>query len=196
MKVTLIDITPNAETLIAECAAICYAADTSPGANERRVKKLMNLRHLATLRFAHAVFKVEGISRVCSHQLVRHPHLSYLQRSQRYVNEGDMEYVVPEAIKDSDKVNDYLTSLKIATATYHDLIDAGVRKEDARFVLPQSGHTEMYVAGNFQAWFDFLVRRMDKHAQWEIREVAENIFAHLNMHAPNVFTLENLGLAQ
>ena len=195
MSVTLIDITPNAEALIAECAAICYDADTSPGANERRVKKLMNVRHLATLRFAHAVFRVKGISRVCSHQMVRHPHLSFLQRSQRYCSEFDNEVVVPKAIAENQAMlNAWEESTSIATHTYQTLIKAGVRKEDARFILPQATTTEMYVAGNFQAWFDFLVRRLDKHAQHEIRKVAAVIYANLRNHCPNIFNEGTIGL--
>ena len=83
MQVTMTDVTENAEVKIAEYAAICYDADTSPDRNKKRVKSLMKQRHLATLRFASATFLVEGISRACSHQIVRHPHLSFLQRSQR-----------------------------------------------------------------------------------------------------------------
>ena len=195
MQITMMDVTENAEVKVAEYAAICYAADTSPDRNERRVKNLMKQRHLATLRFASATFLVEGISRVCSHQIVRHPHLSFLQRSQRYCKEGDMGFVVPESIRNSDSLLDYQASLKIAVATYEDLIAAGVRKEDARFVLPQSAHTEMYVTGNFQAWFDFLIRRLDKHAQWEIRLVASAIYSNLRNVAPNIFNAETLGFS-
>ena len=137
MQVTMIDFTENPELKIATYAGICYDADTSPDRNEKRVQSIMKQRHLATLRFAYATFKIEGVSRVCSHQLVRHPHLSFLQRSSRYCKEGDMGFVVPESIRNSDSLLDYQTSLKIAVGTYEDLIASGVRKEDARFVLPQ-----------------------------------------------------------
>lgn len=194
MKTSLIDITENAETKIAECAAICYDADTSDGANERRVKKLMNLKHLATLRFASATFKVEDISRVCSHQLVRHPHLSYLQRSQRYCNEGYAQVVAPESVLNHPAALDaWEESVSIANHAYQSMIKNGIRKEDARFVLPQASTTGIYVTGNFQAWFDFLVRRLDKHAQWEIRAVAEVIYAILHVHAPHIFNEGTLG---
>ena len=195
MQVTMTDVTENAEVKIAEYAAICYDADTSPDRNEKRVKSLMKQRHLATLRFASATFLVEGISRACSHQIVRHPHLSFLQRSQRYCKEGDMVFVVPESVRNSHALVDYQTSLEIAVDTYERLISAGVRKEDARFVLPQAVHTEMYVTGNFQAWFDFLLRRLDKHAQWEIRLVASMIYGYLRQIAPNIFNAETLGFS-
>lgn len=195
MRTTLIDITHNPEKRIAEYAAICYGADTAPDANARRVKKLMNLRHLAVLRFASATFLVEDISRVCSHQMVRHPHLSYLQKSQRYTSEHDSKIVVPYSIvEDQTLLNQWEACAKNASATYTAMLKAGIRKEDARFILPQATTTSMYVTGNFQAWFDFLLRRLDKHAQWEIREVAAVIYANLRCNAPNIFNPETLGI--
>lgn len=193
MKVTLTTITPDAENLIARCAGICYDADTGPDANARRVRKLMNLKHLATLRFAQAVFHVEGISRVCSHQIVRHPHLSFLQRSQRYTNESEQSFIVPEAIAGNETLRaQWGKVLSNARETYDESIRQGARKEDARFILPQSCTTEMYIAGNFQAWFDFLKRRLDKHAQWEVRDVAQRVCGILNANAPNIFNPETL----
>ena len=184
MKVTLVDWTENPEQKIAMCAAICYDADTSEEANDRRVKRLMNVGHLATLRFAYATFKIEGVSRTCSHQLVRHPHLSYLQRSQRYCNDSDMAFVTPEAIVDLEEYDAFMeTSLKY----YEKLLESGVKKGDARFVLPQACTTDLYISGNFQAWNDFLKNRTDKAAQWEIRDVALEIQRELRRIAPNVF---------
>ena len=110
----------------------------------------MSVKHLATLRFAYATFKVSNISRACSHQLVRHPHLSYLQRSQRYCNDAESGFVLPDSLADNQVVFEKLLadSLKV----YKELIDYGVPKGDARYVLPQAASTELYVTGNFQAW--------------------------------------------
>ena len=190
MQITMTDVTENAEVKVAEYAAICYDADTSPDRNEKRVKSLMKQRHLATLRFASATFLVEGISRVCSHQIVRHPHLSFLQRSQRYCKDEDMGFVVPNSLKGVQAYEDALWNVR---DIYLSLIKSGVRKEDARFVMPQASVTEMYITGNFQAWFDFLVRRLDPHAQWEIRLVASMIYGYLRNVAPNVFNAETIG---
>ena len=195
MQVTMMDVTDNAEVKIAEYAAICYEADTSPESNARRVKSLMKLRHLATLRFASATFHVQGISRVCSHQIVRHPHLSFLQRSQRYCNEGGVEFVVPESVRRLGAAASYEAALQLSASVYESMIASGIRKEDARFVLPQAAHTEMFITGNFQAWFDFLQRRLDKHAQWEVRAVASVIYCNLRNVAPNIFNAETLGVS-
>ena len=187
MKVTLTDHTTNPEFKIAQCAAICYDADTSDDACKRRMEKLMNVKHLATLRFAYATFHVSGISRACSHQLVRHPHLSYLQRSQRYCNDTEQEWVAPDSINDDILNGEWDNARTACQIAYDTAIAAGVPKGDARYILPQAVTTELYISGNFQAWYDFLINRLDKSAQWEIRQVAERIRDELVGIAPNVF---------
>jgi thymidylate synthase (FAD) len=183
MKVTLEHITPNAEEFIGRMAAICYDANLDPAACTRRAAKCSRDGHLATLRFASAVFHIEGISRVCSHQFVRSKHLDFLQRSQRYCKEVDTEFVTP----DNAFAYDYQRHYQHCLALYHSLIKEGVKKEDARFVLPEATHTEMNVVGNLQAWMDFIKLRDDPHAQWEIRNVARTINNILAEHCPNIF---------
>ena len=187
MQVALEDITPNAEEKIANYAAICYDSDTSSEANARRVKHLMKVGHLATLRFASATFKVQDISRACSHQLVRHPHLSYLQRSQRYVNEEGGDFVIPPNMRNTEQEKLYLNFIDESFSTYDKLIDLGAKKEDARFVLPNAATTEMYVTGNLQAWKEACILRTSPKAQWEIREVFTQIQDILKEKCPNVF---------
>lgn len=186
MKVTLVDYTENPEEKIASYASICYDSSTTPEANAKRIKKLMDVKHLATLRFASCVFHVEGISRTASHQIVRHPHLSFLQRSQRYCKDDQQEMVLPESIK-GDALVDWIDAREACEKAYKSALIAGVPKGDARFILPQAVTTELYVAGNFQAWYDFLSKRLDKAAQWEIRAVAERMHEELMKIAPNVF---------
>ena len=184
MQVTLVDYTQDAEAKIATYSAVCYGADTSPDANARRIRKLLDLNHLATLRFANATFFIDGISRTCSHQIVRSSHLEFLQESQRYVKQHGIEYVVPESLEGDP---DYQRLMATSYWTYTKLLGKGVRKEDARFALLEAAPTKLYVTGNFQAWHDFLRNRTDKHAQWEIREVAVQVGKQLANIAPNVF---------
>jgi thymidylate synthase (FAD) len=194
MQVTLFDHTQDPEVKIATCAAECHDGATEGAAMDRRITHLMKVRHLSTLRFAYATFKVEGISRVCSHQLVRHAHLSYLQRSQRYCNEAESDFVYPPGLDDAGKA---IFDMGIAhTRTiYSLLIERGLKKGDARFILTNATETSMYVTGNFHAWFDMLSNRLDKAAQWEIRLAAKAIWEQLMVIAPNVFgELENLAL--
>lgn len=188
MNVHLDFITPNAEVLIGKYAGECYNASTDEKACIKRATKCMEDGHLATLRFAHAVFHISGISRVCSHQLVRSKHLDFLQQSQRYVNQKDVEFTVPDALKATPQMEEQTKALyEDLLNAYNNLIKRGVKKEDARFVLPEATHTSLYVVGNLQAWKDFIKLRADKHAQWEIREVAKKINNELNKHCPNLF---------
>ena len=184
MYVELKFVTPNALAQIGEYAGICYNSNLEEGTCIKRAISCKDKGHLATLRFAHATFHVSGISRTCSHQFVRSKHLDFLQRSQRYCSEKTTEFVIPESLKDDPEV---LYQFAKQQYLYNNLIQAGVKKEDARFVLPEATATELIVTGNFQAWLDFIALRADKHAQWEIREVAKTINNILSEHAPGLF---------
>lgn len=187
MKITLEHITPNAEELISRYSAVCYDSDTTdPLKNEKRIKHLMRVKHLSTLRHAIATFRVEGISRACSHQFVRSKHLDFLQRSQRYCSEEEFEYVdYPDMDEESQML--YRSTMGELNDTYKQLMELGIRKEDARMVLPNAATTELVVTGNLNAWKDFIALRTDKAAQWEIRQVALEIERTLKIECPNVF---------
>jgi thymidylate synthase (FAD) len=187
VKVDLVDWTKDPEDTISRMAAVCYDSDTSPDANQRRIKNLIKVGHLATARFAYATFEVSGISRVTSHQMVRSKHLDFLQESQRYVEQPEhQEVTMPKGMSQPVEAL-YMEAIIHAQQTYKLLRHYGVKKEDARLVLPEASHTRLYVVGNFQAYLDFLRLRTDKAAQCEIRQVAELIGKQLYLIAPNVF---------
>jgi thymidylate synthase (FAD) len=188
MIVQLVDYTSDPEYRIGRFAGICYNAKHDRDSCIKRAVKCYTDGHLATLRFAYATFYIGDISRVCSHQLVRSKHLDFLQQSQRYVEQtaGNTTYTYPVGLTEEQKKAvdaHYYQSMWL----YEDLRKAGIKKEDARFVLPEATHTSMYVTGNLQAWDDFLKLRADKHAQWEIQEVAKSIGQQLADIAPNLF---------
>lgn len=187
--VTLLDYTQNPTEKIGKMAAICYDADTSPEANVRRAKKCKDSGHLATMRFAYATINVSGISRVCSHQMVRMAHAGILQRSQRYVKESSIDFVIPDSCAQlpAELRLQWGKILNDSRILYAEAIKAGMKKEDARYILPQSCTTELNLCLNFQGWQDFLRNRADKHAQWEIREVALMIQDRLHSIAPEIF---------
>ena len=185
MEVELLHLTPNAEEFIGRCASICYDSSQDSGACVKRAAACVSKGHLATLRFAHATFKVKGISRACSHQFVRSKHLDFLQSSQRYCIEENVEFVIPDIDLESQNIIKSWTDN--SQYVYDDLIKRGVKKEDARFVLPEATCTELIVTGNLQAWLDFIELRSGKHAQWEIRSVAKEINTILAKECPNIF---------
>ena len=184
MEVELLHLTPNAEEFIGRCASICYDSSQDSGACVKRAAACVSKGHLATLRFAHATFKVKGISRACSHQFVRSKHLDFLQRSQRYCNEKDVKFVYPP---DDEWELVYRVHYMECLDKYNRMIKNGVKKEDARFVLPEATCTELMVTGNLQAWLDFINLRSGKEVQWEIRNVARAINNILAKECPNIF---------
>jgi len=190
MKIELIRITPDAEAAIGEDASECYDSKTDRDSCIKRAGHCVDSGHLATLRFAHATVRISGISRVCSHQLVRVAHAGILQRSQRYVKEAAVEYVDPPALAsvDWEDTMEWRDIQRRAEALYLKLVDEKhMKKEDARYILPQGCTTSLRMCLNFQAWRDLLGNRRDKAAQWEVRDVANEIYRLLNNEAPRIF---------
>ena len=192
MQVTLKFCTPDPEAHIGAAAAMCYDSSTERDACLRRAAHCMNVQHLATLRFASADFEITGISRVASHQIVRVAHAGVLQRSQRYVAESSVEYIDPPAVARAPEHFRHAWAKLQADAEdlYLYAIDQGLmKKEDARYILPQGCTTGLRICGNFQMWHDLLANRVAPKAQWEVRAVAREILRQLNEHAPGVFPL-------
>ena len=190
MKVELVRIDPDPEAFIGEQAAECYDSKTDRESCLKRAAHCIDSGHLATLRFAHATFRISGISRVCSHQIVRVAHAGILQRSQRYVKETAVEYVDPPALSDIPReLQERWKHVQTeAERLYLHLVNSKqMKKEDARYILPQGCTTSLRMCLNFQGWRDLLGNRRDKAAQWEVKDVANEIHRILNLHAPRVF---------
>lgn len=190
MQVKLIDHTANPEVLIGRAAGICYDSKLDDASCLRRAKACKDSGHLATLRFAYATFNASGISRVCSHQIVRMAHAGILQRSQRYVKETEVTYIDPPALAHCsyDDQLEWASIQDRAEKLYLRLVDTKqMKKEDARYILPQGCSTEMNLCLNFQGWRDFLKNRAEKHAQWEVQDVAIEIKRQLAEIAPLIF---------
>jgi thymidylate synthase (FAD) len=193
MNITLIDYTADPVNKIGQAAAICYEARTDRESNIKRAAHCKDKGHLATMRFAYATVAIEGISRVCSHQLVRIAHAGILQESQRYVEQSNVEFVTPDSLSCLDDFDyswlkkDWSKVLSDAIYVYEQAIKAGMKKEDARYILPQSCTTKVNLCMNFQAWQDFLKNRTGKTAQWEVRELALEIEKLLHGIAPEIF---------
>ena len=135
-------------------------------------------------------FAVEGISRACSHQLVRHRVASYSQQSQRFVEVKalDKHVVVPSTISNSEKA--YATFWRLLDETqkaYKDLVDFNVPIEDARFVLPNSTETNLLVTMDGQELLHFFGLRCCNRAQWEIQLLADGMLREVLQVAPELF---------
>jgi len=201
MKVEILAFTPNPELLIEDAARICYDSfeKKAPGSHVRIIDHLIRSGHESVLEHSSVTYRVSGVSRALTHQLVRHRLASYSQRSQRYVKESEPNYVTPPSIKDN-KTNIGISSqfrmaqavfndsMKHAWDTYNELLKMGIKGEDARFVLPNACCSEIIITMNFRELRHFFKLRTSKHAQWEIRDMAKEMWNQvMRIGAANVF---------
>lgn len=197
MNVQLVNWTPEAEATIWNIAKICYNKDTKYWTTntieiENGIRKLIKSGHLSPLEHVSITFEISGISRACSHQLVRHRLASHTQQSQRYVDMGNFDVVVPESIGNNIQALSFFAGLMDQIGvTYEELINLGITKEDARYVLPNACTTTITVTMNARELLHFFELRCCNRAQWEIREVANRMLELCQNIAPIVF--ENAG---
>lgn len=175
MNVTLVQATPNAVETIAKIASVCY--DSDPKNPLALVKHLYNGGHHSVFEHIYFTFKIEGISRACSHQLVRHRHCSFTQRSQRYCSEDGFEVVKPETIKKIDWDDHYESIMRMLQIEYDGLQECGVPNEDARYLLPNACTTSLYLSCNLRELIHMANERLCARAQWEIRELLRQMVA-------------------
>ncbi|MDR3590108.1 MAG: FAD-dependent thymidylate synthase [Negativicutes bacterium] len=196
MKVKLIGHTPEPERTVAMSARLCY----SPiGAEEladrlsaeqigKLVDKIVEMGHLSTFEHVSFTFAVEGVSRVLTHQLVRHRIASYSQQSQRYVKEHDFEYITPPSVAASPVAQAKFDALMENVRTvYDELMALGVHQEDARYCLANATETKIVVTMNARSLLHFFELRCCSRAQWEIRRLAEAMLAEVRLIAPRLF---------
>lgn len=170
MRVTLIQATPNPVETIAQIASICY--DSYPKHPMTLMKHLYNNGHHSCFEHIYFTFKIEGISRACSHQLVRHRHCSFTQRSQRYCSENGFQYVTPKTITPTTFAAD-MAAIEYWYDDYQNRMD--VPNEDARYILPNACTTSLYLSCNLRELIHMANERLCIRAQWEIRELVRGM---------------------
>lgn len=190
MKVELLYITPEPEKVIEKAGRVAHQSfdKETPDSHIKFIRMLIKLGHTSVLEHAVASFKISGVSRSLTHQLVRHRIASYTQKSQRYVDESTFEYVTPDKIKENEvALNLYNNFMNYCKETYKKLKELGIPKEDARFVLPNATKTEIVLTANFREFRHMISLRGSKEAQWEIRRMFIEILKILKEYAPTVF---------
>jgi len=188
MEVSLLSFTIEPEDLIANAGRTCYRSSGKDSG--RFVRNRIKEGHESIIEHSSVTFVISGISRACSHQLVRHRIASYSQESQRYVDMSDAEFVIPPLIANHEDENVRLlwdSTIAYITDIYERFRKLGIRKEDARYLLPNATETKIVVTMNFRSLRHFFEVRCDKSAQWEIRELAIEMLRIVNLLAPNVF---------
>ncbi|MBF0319015.1 MAG: FAD-dependent thymidylate synthase, partial [Nitrospirae bacterium] len=203
------------EELVAMAAKLCYSPSDIEALKKKITKKdqkgfiqkLMDMGHLSPIEHSSFTFAIEGISRACSHQLVRHRLASYSQQSQRYVSmqtgkDETLDYIIPPSI-DSDKelkkiFRDFMKEAQAAyTKISKRLAELGYAGEagnqDARFVLPNACETKIIVTMNARELLHFFRQRCCNRAQWEIHALADEMLRLVKPASPTIFSIAGPG---
>ncbi|RVW03574.1 FAD-dependent thymidylate synthase [Rhodococcus spongiicola] len=195
------------EALAEFAGRACYQSWSKPNprtaSNVGYLRHLLEVGHLSVLEHASVSFYITGISRSCTHELIRHRHFSYSQLSQRFVRETDANFVIPPAIAGDEQLEAlfekaadasreaYAELLAALEAKLADVPNGPIRnkqaRQAARSVLPNATETRLVVSGNYRAWRHFIEMRATEHADVEIRRVAVECLRQLQGCAPNVF---------
>lgn len=220
LKVSLVAYTPDPEKVVAAAAKLCYSKTGAENIMEnldddktaKFLSMIVEIGHMSTIEHVDFTFAVEGVSRVLTHQLVRHRIASYSQQSQRYVKLEQFDYIIPPSIEaipeakeifektmeEDQKAYNCLVE-KLKEGHIKKLIEEGMNEdkalktaekmaiEDARYVFPNACETKIMVTMNARSLMNFFQHRCCSRAQWEIRELADKMLEEVKKAAPNLF---------
>ncbi|AUH69237.1 MULTISPECIES: FAD-dependent thymidylate synthase [Gordonia] len=195
------------EALIEFAGRACYESWHKPNprtaTNAGYLRHVLEVGHTSLFEHATCTFYITGISRSCTHELIRHRHFSYSQLSQRFVPEHDSNVVAPPAIRGDERLEElFVEATDAARRAYADLLaeleakfadvpNAILRhkqaRQAARSVLPNATETRIVVTGNYRAWRHFIGMRATEHADVEIRQLAVECLRRLREVAPTAF---------
>ncbi|WP_051321612.1 FAD-dependent thymidylate synthase [Chrysiogenes arsenatis] len=200
MKATLLQCTDWRKAAYA--ARTCYDSHdkSAPESDLKLLQNIIKRGHDSVLEFINITWEIE-CSRACSHQLVRHRIASYAQQSQRYVKlnaENEQWYMMPPKIEhhpDTTIIADYAILMDDIERFYGRMVAAGIPPEDARYILPNATNTVLTVSMNLRSFRNFLSLRLERHAQWEIRGLANEMLIALYEY-PEVSLLATQGVKE
>lgn len=220
MKVELLNYTKDGEMTIAQAGKLCYSPVGVDEIKEtldeesigKYVKMLSNLGHYSPLEHVSFTFAIEGVSRVLTHQLVRHRIASYSQQSQRYVKLDDFQYIIPPEIEENPIAKEiFIQAMEDDREAYFKIVDALYDKnyekmlakgysekkaksqaekasiEDARYVFPNACETKIVLTMNARTLIHFFTLRCCNRAQWEIRNMADEMLKIVKGIYPALF---------
>ena len=180
LSVELISIPNDIIRTIYTACKTCYSAKlpyenylNAPD-NEKMlslIEKVISSGHYSTIEHIQLTFAIQNVSRACTHQLVRHRHMSFSQKSQRYVREkGEFDYIVPKSIEKNPELNKKFTDFMTKTSElYQEFIDNGILAEDARAILPNAAASSLTASLNLRELIHLANLRLCTRAQYEIR---------------------------
>lgn len=191
MKVDLVTMTPDALHVIALACRACKGhADnpSTPEEDDKLVRKVLRMGHTSVAEHVSFIFQIQGISRVCSHQLVRHRLASYAQLSQRSAPHCGNDLTIPDTINGNEKAKAvYMAAFAESNKAYDNLLALGIPQEDARYILPEGTQTSLVVSMNARELLTFFALRLCTRAQKEIRDMATAMWTACEDKLPAVF---------
>jgi len=208
MQVKLVSVTiPGIEGLTTAEDLIVYCARVSNPKNQLNVetgskllKYCLDHKHFSIFEMAHMTVEIET-SRAIAAQILRHKSFSFQEFSQRYAEATEFELYEPrrQDIKNRQnsiddlpaKDEDWFMNALIGVNTtskvlYDEALRRGIAKESARFLLPLTTRTKLYMSGSVRSWLHYIEVRTDPSTQLEHREIAEEIKAVFVKQFPNV----------
>ena len=196
-QVRLISKPENMLKTIYTACRTCYSADSplniydcDSAQDEEKMLKLISRvvssGHYSTIEHIQVSFAISNISRACSHQLVRHRHMSFSQKSQRYVKEkGQFDYLTPNTIEKNEELNKKFDDFMAKVSEFYlELTEAGIPAEDARAVLPNAASTSMVASLNLREMIHLANLRLCTRAQTEIRILVKRMCDELVKEEP------------
>ena len=203
MNVTLIEHTPNPEQTVALAARLCYSPVSIGELREKLetadiekfLDKIMSLGHHSVLEHVSFTFAIEGISRVTTHQLVRHRIASFSQQSQRYVSQKEhFTSIMPDTIAENVEARQIFAFMsETVHKAYAQLVEMGIPAEDARYILPNATETKIIMTMNARELLHYFALRCCQRAQWEIREMSIEMLQLVKRVAPVIFRVAGPG---
>ncbi len=200
MNTKLVSITPNCENQIAYCARVSNPNNQENPEFERLIKYLIKHKHWSPFEMGHATFEIET-SRGVAAQILRHRSFSFQEFSQRYSEVEGFELYEARRQDLKNKQNSiadmsvedvawfYGAQNDINTMCqdlYNQALERGVAKEQARFILPLSTKTRLYMSGNLRSWIHYVEVRSDISTQKEHRDIADSIKEQLKKEIPSI----------
>ena len=195
LEVSLIAMPDNLLDVIYTACRTCYSADGAveifkniTDDEEKKlalIKRIISSGHYSTIEHVQVTFAINNISRAATHQLVRHRHMSFSQKSQRYVKEADFDYIVPTAISaNKELLAKFEKHMEETSKLYAQLVDNGIKKEDARSILPNATASSIVTSLNLRELIHLANLRLCTRAQFEIRMVVAKMCALITEKEP------------
>jgi len=193
VHIALLAHTPEPELVVAAAARLSTSPVSALALKEkmtreqvlRLLNQLITSGHMSPFEHASFTFAIDGISRSCSHQLVRHRIASYTQQSQRYVAAKTLEFVTPDSISARPEWETrFREMVESCHRLYAQMVEAGIPGEDARFILPNAAQTRLVMTMNARELMNAASQRLCLRAQWEIVHLFENVKIEVDGVAP------------